>query len=106
MRSTTPERLALFPDLPTATESGLNDLSVSIWHGIYAPAGTAPEITERLSKSLQTALADPGVIQALADLGTAPSPAADATPDALKAKLSSEIARWQPVIQAAGVYAD
>ena len=71
-----------------------------------ATAGTAPEITERLSKSLQTALADPGVIQAMADLGTAPSPAADATPDALKAKLSSEIARWQPVIQAAGVYAD
>ena len=103
---TTPERLALFPDLPTATESGLNDLSVSIWHGIYAPAGTAPEITERLSKSLQTALADPGVIQAMADLGTAPSSAADATPAALKAKLTGEIARWQPVIQAAGVYAD
>ena len=52
------------------------------------------------------ALADEGVIKAMADLGTAPSSAADATPAALKAKLTGEIARWQPVIQAAGVYAD
>ena len=42
----------------------------------------------------------------MAELGTAPSPAADATPAALKAKLEAEIARWKPVIEAAGVYAD
>ncbi|SMO64230.1 tripartite tricarboxylate transporter substrate-binding protein [Paracoccus laeviglucosivorans] len=103
---TTPERLDLFPDLPTAEESGLAGFEVSIWHGIYTPKGTPAEVNERLSKSLQTALADEGVAKAMADLGTAPSSAEDAMPAALKAKLESEIARWKPVIEAAGVYAD
>ncbi len=104
--ATTPERLAIFPDLPTAEESGLKGFDVSIWHGIYAPKGTEAAVTERLSKALQTALADEGVAKAMADLGTSPSPAEDATPAALKTKLEAEIARWQPVIEAAGVYAD
>jgi len=103
---TTPERLPLFPDLPTAKESGLDSLEFAIWHGIYTPKGTPAEVNERLSKALQAALADDGVIKAMAELGTAPSPAADATPAALKAKLESEITRWKPVIDAAGVYAD
>ena len=103
---TTPERLDLFPDLPTAAESGLEAMQFGIWHGIYTPKGTAPEINQRLSESLQKALADEGVAKAMADLGTAPSPAEDATPEALKTKLEEEIARWQPVIEAAGVYAD
>ena len=103
---TTPERLALFPDLPTAIESGLDGFDVSIWHGIYTPKGTPAEVNERLSKALQVALADEDVAKAMADLGTAPSPAEDATPAALQAKLEAEIARWQPVIAAAGVYAD
>ena len=104
--TTTPERLAIFPDLPTADETGLKGFEVSIWHGIYTPKGTPAEANEALSQALQVALADPGVVKAFADLGTAPSPAADATPAALKAKLESEIARWKPVIEAAGVYAD
>ncbi len=104
--TTTAERLALFPDLPTATESGLPTMEFGIWHGIYAPKGTPAEATDRLSAALQVALADEGVIKAMADLGTAPSSAEEATPAALKAKLESEIARWKPVIEAAGVYAD
>jgi tripartite-type tricarboxylate transporter receptor subunit TctC len=55
---------------------------------------------------LQVALADPGIAAKLGELGTAPSSAADATPAALKAKLESEIARWKPIIETAGVYAD
>lgn len=103
---TTAERLPLFPDLPTAEESGLKDFQIGIWHGIYTPKGTAAEVNERLSKSLQAALADDGVIKAMSELGTAPVPADQATPAALQDKLTSEIARWKPVIEAAGVYAD
>ena len=104
--TTTAERLPLFPDLPTATEAGLPALQVGIWHGIYTPKGTPAEVNERLSQSLQKALADEGVGKAMAELGTAPSTAEEATPAALKAKLESEIARWKPVIESAGVYAD
>jgi tripartite-type tricarboxylate transporter receptor subunit TctC len=103
---TSAERLDIFPDLPTATEAGLAGFEVSVWHGIYAPKGTPAEALDRLSKSLQVALADADIAAKMAELGTAPSPAEDATPAALQAKLESEIAKWKPVIEAAGVYAD
>ncbi|RRH78112.1 tripartite tricarboxylate transporter substrate-binding protein [Falsigemmobacter faecalis] len=104
--ATSPERLAIFPDLETVTEGGLPQMTVGIWHGIYAPKGTPAEATERLSKALQGALADAKIATAFGDLGTSPSSAQEATPAALKEKLESEIARWKPVIEAAGVYAD
>ncbi|HEX5935204.1 MAG TPA: tripartite tricarboxylate transporter substrate-binding protein [Pseudorhizobium sp.] len=103
---TSPERLDVLKDVPTAAEAGLSDFQVGIWHGIYAPKGTPAEAVTRLSESLKIALADPNVAARFAELGTEPSPAADATPEALKAKLESEIARWKPVIEAAGEYAD
>ncbi|MDX3974457.1 tripartite tricarboxylate transporter substrate-binding protein [Shinella sp.] len=103
---TSPARLANLPDLPTAEEAGLAGFQVGIWHGIYAPKGTPAEVTERLSKSLQGALKDPNVVARFAELGTVPSAEADAIPAALKAKLEGEIARWKPVIEAAGQYAD
>nr|WP_309083331.1 tripartite tricarboxylate transporter substrate-binding protein [Chelativorans sp.] len=103
---TTPERLDVLPDLPTVTEAGLPALEVSVWHGLYAPKGTPPEVVERLSKSLQTALQDENVVARFGELGTTPSPQEDATPQALKAKLETEINRWRPIIEAAGVYAD
>jgi tripartite-type tricarboxylate transporter receptor subunit TctC len=103
---TTAKRVDALPDLPTAEEAGLPGFQVGVWHGIYAPKGTPAEVTDRLSKSLQVALKDPNIAARFAELGTTPSPEADATPAALKAKLESEIARWKPVIDAAGQYAD
>jgi len=103
---TSPTRLKVLPDVPTAIEGGLADFQVGIWHGLYAPKGTPADVTERLSKSLQVALKDPNVVARFAELGTEPSAEADATPAALKAKLETEIARWKPVIEAAGQYAD
>ena len=103
---TSPERLDVLKDVPTAAEGGLSDFQVSIWHGIYAPKGTPEEAVNRLSEALKVALADPNVAARFAELGTEPSPQSDATPEALKAKLEGEIARWKPVIEAAGEYAD
>ncbi len=104
--TTTKQRLASLPDVPTADEAGLPGFEVGVWHAIYAPKGVPPQVVERLSASLQKALKDPLVVQRFAELGTAPVSEADATPEALKAKLVSEIDRWTPVIKAAGVYAD
>ena len=103
---TVPERLESLPDLPTAAESGLEGFEVSIWHGVYAPKGTPEDVVARLTQSLQVALKDETVAARFADLGTAPSPEADATPEALKAKVESEINLWRPIIEAAGVYAN
>jgi tripartite-type tricarboxylate transporter receptor subunit TctC len=103
---TTAERVNSLPDVPTTAEAGLPAVQVGVWHGLYAPAGTPPEIVERLSQSLVKALADANVVAKFAELGTAPVPADQATPQALQAKLTAEIDRWAPIITAAGEYAD
>ncbi len=103
---TSPERLATLPDLPTTAESGLEQVQVTVWHGLYAPAGTDAAIVARLEAALQKALVDATVISRFAELGTTPVTAAEATPDALSKQLSSQIALWRGVIEAAGVYAD
>jgi tripartite-type tricarboxylate transporter receptor subunit TctC len=103
--TTSGQRLAALPDVPTAKEQGL-DIEVAIWHGLYAPKGTPKAIVERLAASLQKALQDETVKNRFASLGTAPVPLDQAQPAALEAKLKSEIDRWRPVIQAAGQYAD
>ncbi|CAN7346265.1 tripartite tricarboxylate transporter substrate-binding protein [Devosia sp. LjRoot16] len=103
---TSPERLATLPDLPTTAESGLEQVQVTVWHGLYAPAGTDAAIVTRLETALQKAMADATVISRFAELGTTPVTAAEATPDALAKQLASQIALWRGVIEAAGVYAD
>lgn len=104
--TTSAKRLDALPNVPTAEEAGLAGFQVGVWHGIYAPKGTPKEAIDKLVPALQKALKDPVVVERFASLGTAPSSEADATPAALEAKLKSEIARWKPVIEAAGEYAD
>jgi len=103
---TSPARLDVLPDVPTTEEAGLPGMQFGIWHGMYAPKGTPPDVVARLSKSLQIALKDPNVAARFAELGTKPATEAEATPEALKAKLEGEVSRWKPIIEAAGQYAD
>lgn len=91
---------------PRASSAGLPDFEVWAWHGLYAPKGTPKPIIERLSKALQVALKDPAVVERFADLGTEPVAQDLATPEALRAQLKSEVDKWAPIIQKAGVYAD
>jgi tripartite-type tricarboxylate transporter receptor subunit TctC len=103
---TTPARLAALPEVPTTTEGGLPQLQVTIWHGFYAPKNTPRPVIDRLSQSLRAALADPAVLGRFSDLATTAEPPDRATPDAHRAFLEAEIARWRPVLSAAGEYAD
>jgi tripartite-type tricarboxylate transporter receptor subunit TctC len=104
--ATTVERVGSLPDLPTAREAGLPGLEVTVWHGLYAPKGTPRPIIDRLSRSLQVALRDEALIRRFADLGTAPVKQEQATPEAHRAFWQADIAKWRPLIQAAGQYAD
>jgi len=92
-------RLASMPEIPTATEAGMRTLDMmSIWYGLYAPAGTPKAIVERLSVALQAANADPAIAAQLAKLETAVFDPKDATPDALRQRLRSQIDLWTPII--------
>jgi tripartite-type tricarboxylate transporter receptor subunit TctC len=104
--ATTPERVASLPDLPTTAESGLPGFQVSVWHGLYAPKGTPRPIIDRLNRALVSALRDENIARRFAELGTAPVRAERATPEAHKTFWEQDIAKWRPLIQAAGQYAD
>lgn len=95
---TTPERLDLLPDLPTTEEAGLADVDISVWHALYAPQGTPDDVIETLRAALEVALADQGVIDQMADLGTEPVPADEVTPDAVSTRLKEQISLWDDVL--------
>ena len=103
---TTSTRLPSLKDVPTLAELGLTNFELSAWHGLWAPKGTPKAIVDQLSRALQAAIRDPGVIQRFADLGAVAVKEADATPAALQSRMKSEVERWGPIIKGAGQYAD
>ena len=103
---TTAKRVPALPELPTMSEAGMPNFTVSVWHAMYAPKGTPPPVIDKLSKALQEALKDANLKQRFADLGSEPVAQNQATPDALRTHLKSEIDKWGPIIKKAGVFAD
>src|SRR5258706_9241332 len=63
-----PERLAMLPNVPTAKEAGV-DYEMSVWSGLFAPKGVAPDVTAKLADALDKALDEPVVGETLAKLG-------------------------------------
>ena len=98
---TTRERIAILPEVPTLAESGVKGFDISAWHAIWAPKGTPEPIRQKLAAALEKALTDPKVIERFAALGTAPVPAAMATPAALDERFKSELARWGKLLSGA-----
>lgn len=103
---TTKTKVASLPELPTASEAGLPNFEIAVWHGMYAPKGTPKPVIDKLAGALQTALKDSTVKQRFAELGTEPVAENRATPEALRSHLKAEIDKWSPIIKKAGVYAD
>ena len=103
---TTAQRVPTLPELPTTAEAGLPALQVGVWHALYAPAGTPKAVVDKLVAAAQQALKDPGLQSRFTDLGAISYPASEQTPEGVAKKLKSEIDRWTPIIQKAGVYAD
>ena len=105
---TTSKRLTtpLLKDLPTLDESGLKGFTVSIWHGLYAPKGTPSAITKKLNDALKVALKDPDFVKKEEALGAVVATDGRIEPAGHKQFVAAEIAKWSPIIKAAGVYAD
>jgi tripartite-type tricarboxylate transporter receptor subunit TctC len=105
---TTPKRLTvpLLKDLPTLQESGLKDFQVTIWHGLYAPKGTPAPVLKKLNDALKVALKDPDFLKKEEALGAVVAVDGRIEPDGHKKFVQAEIAKWSPIIKAAGVYAD
>ncbi|MFL4999369.1 MAG: tripartite tricarboxylate transporter substrate-binding protein [Xanthobacteraceae bacterium] len=104
--TTTKARLAVAPDLPTAAEAGLPGVEITVWFGMWAPKATPQPVIEKLSAGLREALKEPEVKNRLAMAGAETVAAERATPAALRAHLKSEIDKWVPIIQKAGISAE
>lgn len=105
---TTAKRLTTpaLKDLPTLQEVGVRNFEVTIWHGLYAPKGTPPAVLARINEALKVALKDPAFVQSEEALGAVVASDARRDPAAHKKFVAAEIARWTPIIKAAGTYAD
>jgi tripartite-type tricarboxylate transporter receptor subunit TctC len=103
---TAPQRLKSLPDVPTATELGVPSLAIGVWFGLYAPLGTPQPVIATLNKALREIVQDKAVAEKLAGIETLLLPLDQATPEALRARLASQIALWTPLIEKAGVQAE
>ncbi len=98
-----PERSPAFPDVPTMKESGLGELVVETWYGMFAPAGTPPAVVAKVNAEVNALLAQPDVRALLEKQGMNP---AGGPPGRFGALVKSELARWSRVVKSAGIKAD
>jgi tripartite-type tricarboxylate transporter receptor subunit TctC len=95
-------RSAAAPDLPTVGES-LPGFEVNNWIGLFAPAGTPPDIVRRWNGEVMRIIQSPDIQARLPNEGARFSPN---TPEQFGAFVKSEIAKWAPVVKASGARVD
>lgn len=93
---TTRKRTSLSPDLATVSELGLPDYEVGGWLGVFAPKGVPVDVLRRIQKSLEDALKEEPLRNALARQGIEANPA---PPTALRERVESDTRRWANLIK-------
>ena len=96
-------RSAAMPQLPTIAEAGLPGYEVYEWNALFAPAGTPPEIIERMQREVVKVLALAEVRERLAGLGAEIVGGTAAELDRFR---RSELSKWAAIIKRAGLKAD
>ncbi len=85
--------------IPTAAEQGLPDVVLSPWYGMFAPAGTPPEVVHKLSAAFSQALKK----QAVIDYNfTAGAVALDLGPREFSTFIDKEIVKWKDLVEKSG----
>ena len=97
------KRSAVFPDVPTMSESGFKGFEVDSWYAMFVPAKTPQAIIERLNKAALKVLAQPEVKEKLLSQG---AEAVGDTPNQLAEVVKKEIAKWKQVVKAANIKVD
>ncbi|HVF64138.1 MAG TPA: tripartite tricarboxylate transporter substrate binding protein [Casimicrobiaceae bacterium] len=100
---TTAQRSSVAPDVPTLAEAGLAGYEVGSWQGVFAPAGTPPDIVRRLNAEIVKIMNAPDVRERLIGLGAEPAPN---TPEQFQAMVRSEVAKWAEVVRKSGAKVD
>ena len=93
---TTPRRDPAVPDLPTVAEAGVPDLTIEIFFGMLAPAGTPAPVVSKLAAAMKVAISDPDYVEKMAKTGIK---ATSSSPEEFQALLVRHNQRWLKVIQ-------
>ena len=96
----TPKRSSSLPDVPTVAESGYPGFDASLWLALMAPVGTPQPILDRLQKEIVSIVGSPETREALDKAGAEPL---SSTPAELAAMIRDGVAKYTPVIKAAGI---
>ena len=96
----TPKRSSSLPDVPTVAESGYPGFDASLWLALMAPVGTPQPILDRLQKEIVSIVGSPETREALDKAGAEPL---SSTPAELAAMIRDGVAKYTPVIKAAGL---
>lgn len=99
---TTPTRSEYVPNLPSVSEF-IPKFDVTSWYGIFAPAGTPPEIINTLATQTQAALKKPEVIKRLESLGASP---VGNSPKEFSNYVNQELIKWDQVIKPLNINLD
>ena len=94
------ERSTFIPDVPTAREAGYAKLLAANWYGVIAPAGTPPEIVNRLQREIAAIAREKEFIERIEKGGYKPFVT---TPEQMRAMMRAESAAWAAVIKAANI---
>ena len=97
------QRSPLMPNLPTVAESGLPGFENTGWFGLLAPAGTPPEVVDKIYRDTATALADTEIKARLYVMGMTP---VASSPKQLKAQMDAELKRWAQVVKSRNLKAN
>ena len=100
LATTGPKRFAVTPTVPTMSESGVPGYDLVGWVGLFATAGTPPEIIGRLNAESVRALAQPDAKRRIEDTGAEVS---TGTPQELGAFLNREIDKYAKLIRAGNI---
>jgi tripartite-type tricarboxylate transporter receptor subunit TctC len=98
-----PGKDILLPEVPTIRDAGYPDLERLGWWALFAPAATPRPVVNRLYDAAMWALKQPDVLEKQAALGLVPRPG---SPEELGAQVKADIAKWTPLVRAAGIKLD
>jgi tripartite-type tricarboxylate transporter receptor subunit TctC len=98
----TAARSPMLSSVPTTVEAGLPEFQASGWFALFAPKATPTPILDRLSDALDKALDDEITRKRLLELGSVLPDKTGRGPAPLGTLVKNEIARWTPIIKAAG----
>ncbi|MDP3137426.1 MAG: tripartite tricarboxylate transporter substrate binding protein [Burkholderiaceae bacterium] len=100
---TSTERSDMWPELPTVSESGLPGYNAIVWFGLFAPAGTPPDVVAKISSDVRAVLASRQTRESLQKLNAV---GVGDTPEVFAKKVSAEFASWEKVSREAGLKFD